>query len=118
MHVLTCYDLPKVMYRSIRTTNAIESFLSNVRSRTDQIDAFPTEMSCLTIVWAVMPDIRVPKIPIGYTLKRDREPCLTTGSGGDFLPLLSGSLGNIPGTFFLLENRWVSRSSFVCVTRF
>ncbi|GAC1562118.1 MAG: hypothetical protein NVS2B2_25780 [Ktedonobacteraceae bacterium] len=39
--------------------------LSNVRQRTDQIDAFTTETSCLTIVWAVMQDIRFPKIPVG-----------------------------------------------------
>lgn len=64
-HVLTFYDFPKVMHRYIRTTNAIESFFSNVRSRTDQIDAFTTETSCLTIVWAVMQDIKLPKIPVG-----------------------------------------------------
>jgi putative transposase len=64
-HVLTFYDFPQVMHRYIRTTNAIERFLSNVRQRTDQIDAFPTETSCLTIVWAVMQDIRLPKIPVG-----------------------------------------------------
>ena len=33
--------------------------------RTTQIDAFATETSCLTIVWAVMQDIRLPKIPVG-----------------------------------------------------
>ncbi len=64
-HVLTFYAFPQVMHRSIRTTNAIESFFSNVRQRTDQIDAFTTETSCLTIVWAVMQDIRFPKIPVG-----------------------------------------------------
>ena len=46
------------MHRYIRSTNAIESLFSNVRQRTDQIDAFTTETSCLTIVWAVMQDIR------------------------------------------------------------
>ncbi len=63
-HLLTFYAFPPVMHRYIRTTNAIESFFSNVRQRTDQIDAFTTETSCLTIVWAVMQDIRLPKIPI------------------------------------------------------
>jgi putative transposase len=43
----------------------IESLFSNVRQRTDQIGAFTTETSCLTIVWAVMQDIRLPKIPVG-----------------------------------------------------
>jgi putative transposase len=64
-HVLTFYDFPQVMHRYIRTTNAIESFFSNVRQRTDQIDTFTTETSCLTIIWAVMQDIRLPKIPVG-----------------------------------------------------
>ena len=64
-HLLTFYAFPQVMHRYIRTTNAIESFFSNVGQRTDQIDAFTTETSCLTIVWAVMQDIRLPKIPTG-----------------------------------------------------
>lgn len=64
-HLLTFYAFPPVMHRYIRTTNAIESFFSNVRQRTDQIDSFTTETSCLVIVWAVMQGIRVPRIPIG-----------------------------------------------------
>jgi putative transposase len=63
-HLLTFYAFPPIMHRYIRTTNAIESFFSNVRGRTDQIDAFTTETSCLTIVWAVMQDIRLPRIPV------------------------------------------------------
>jgi transposase-like protein len=42
-HLLTFYAFLQVMHRYIRTTNAIESFFSNVRQRTDQIDAFTTE---------------------------------------------------------------------------
>ncbi len=64
-HLLTFYAFPPVMHRYIRSTNAIESLFSNVRQRTDQIDTFTTETSCLTIVWAVMQDIRLPKIPVG-----------------------------------------------------
>lgn len=64
-HLLIFYAFPQVMHWYIRTTNAIESFFSNVRQRTDQIDAFTTETSCLTIVWAAMQGIRVPKIPVG-----------------------------------------------------
>jgi putative transposase len=64
-HLLTFYAFLPVMHRYIRSTNAIESLFSNVRQRTDQIDAFTTETSCLTIVWAVMQDIRLPKIPVG-----------------------------------------------------
>jgi putative transposase len=63
-HLLTFYAFPSVMHRYIRSTNAIESFFSNVRQRTDQIDAFTTETSCLTIVWAVMQDIRFHKITL------------------------------------------------------
>jgi putative transposase len=64
-HLLTFYAFPPVMHRYIRSTNAIESLFSNVRQRTDQIDVFTTETSCLAIVWAVMQDIRLPKIPVG-----------------------------------------------------
>ncbi len=64
-HLLTFYAFPPVVHRYIRSTNAIESLFSNVRQSTDQIDAFTTETSCLTIVWAVMQDIRLPKIPVG-----------------------------------------------------
>lgn len=49
-HLLTFYAFPQVMHRYIRSTNAIESLFSNVRQRTDQIDAFTTETSCLTII--------------------------------------------------------------------
>lgn len=64
-HLLPFYAFPQVMHRSIRTTNAIESLFSTVRQRTDQIDAFTTETSCLTIVWAVIQDIHLPRIPVG-----------------------------------------------------
>lgn len=63
-HLLTFYAFPQVMHRYIRTTNAIESFFSTVRQRTDQIDTFTTETSCLTIVWAVMQGVHVPRIPV------------------------------------------------------
>ncbi len=63
-HLLTFYAFPQSMHRSIQTTNAIESLFSNVRQRTDQIDVFTTETSCLTIVWATIQDIRLHKIPL------------------------------------------------------
>src|SRR5438132_7795327 len=56
-HLLTFYAFPPAMHRHIQTTNAIEGFFSNVRQRTDQIDAFKTEMNRLNIVWAVIQDI-------------------------------------------------------------
>lgn len=61
-HLLTFYAFPQRMHRHIQTTNAIESLFSNVRQRTDQIDVFTTETSCLTIVWATIQDIRLHKI--------------------------------------------------------
>jgi putative transposase len=52
------------MHRYIQSTNAIESLFSIVRQRTDQIDAFTTETSCLAIVWATIQDIRLRKVPV------------------------------------------------------
>jgi transposase-like protein len=63
-HLLTFYAFPATMHRHIQTTNAIESLFSNVRQRTDQIDVFTTETSCLTIVWATIQDIRLHKLAV------------------------------------------------------
>ena len=63
-HLLTFYEFPTTMHRYIQTTNAIESLFSNVRQRTDQIDVFTTETSCLTIVWATIQDIHLHKIAL------------------------------------------------------
>jgi putative transposase len=62
--LFTFYAFPQTMHRHIQTTNAIESLFSNVRQRTDQIDVFTTETSCLTIVWATIQDIRLHKISV------------------------------------------------------
>jgi len=63
-NTFTFFAFPQRMHRHIQTTNAIESLFSNVRERTDQIDAFTTETSCLTIVWATIQDIRLHKISV------------------------------------------------------
>ena len=63
-HLLTFYAFPAAMHRHIQTTNAIESLFSNVRQRTDQIDVFTTEESCLSIVWATIQDIRLHKLSL------------------------------------------------------
>src|SRR5579863_2703112 len=63
-HLFTYYAFPATMHRHIQTTNAIESLFSNVRQRTDQIDVFTTETSCLTIVWATIQDIRLHKLSL------------------------------------------------------
>lgn len=63
-HLFTFYAFPEAMHRHIQTTNAIESLFSNVRQRTEQIDVFTTETSCLSIVWATIQDIRLHKISV------------------------------------------------------
>ena len=63
-HLLTFYAFPQTLHRHMQTTNAIESLFSNVRQRTDQIDVFTTETSCLTIVWATIQDIRLHKLSV------------------------------------------------------
>jgi putative transposase len=63
-HLLTFYEFPAAMHRHIQSTNAIESLFSNVRQRTDQIDVFTTETSCLVIVWATIQDIRLHKLSV------------------------------------------------------
>jgi putative transposase len=57
--LLTFYEFPQAMHRHIQTTNAMESLGSLVRQRTGQIDAFTTETSGLTIVWATIQGIRL-----------------------------------------------------------
>lgn len=61
---LTFYDFPQVMHRYIRTTNAIESTFSQVRARTDGVDAFTTEDSCLMLVWATLEGVTFQRIPV------------------------------------------------------
>ena len=63
-HLVDLLQFPAAMHRHIQTTNAIESLFSNVRQRTDQIDVFTTETSCLAIVWATIQDIRLHKIAV------------------------------------------------------
>ncbi len=61
-HLFTFYQFSVAMHRYIQTTNATPSLWSLVRQRTDQIDVFTTESSCLAIVWATIQDIRLHKI--------------------------------------------------------
>ncbi len=55
---------PARMHRSIQTTNAPQSLFSNIRQRTDHIDVFTTETSCLAIVWETIQDVRFHKISL------------------------------------------------------
>lgn len=61
---LTFYDFPPVMHRYIKTTNAIESTFSQVRQRTDGVDVFANEESCLRLVWATLQGITFQRIPV------------------------------------------------------
>jgi len=64
----TFYDFPSVLQRYIKTTNAIESMFSQIRDRTDKVDTFPTELSCLCLVWATAEGINFQRIPTGLPL--------------------------------------------------
>lgn len=61
----TFYDFPAVLHRYIRTTNAIESMFSQVRDRTDKVETFTTEPSCLTLVWVTVQGLAFQRIPTG-----------------------------------------------------
>ena len=61
---LTFYDFPQVMQRYIKTTNAIESTFSQVRQRTDSVDVFTNEESCLMLVWATLQGVTFQRIPV------------------------------------------------------
>jgi transposase-like protein len=64
VETLTFYDFPQLMWRYIRTTNAIESTFSVVRQRTDLMDVFTNEDSCLMLVWASLKGITFQRIPV------------------------------------------------------
>ena len=63
-HLLMFYEFSAALHRHIQTANAIESLWSLVRQRTDQIDVFTTETSCVAIVWATIQDIRLHKLSV------------------------------------------------------
>jgi transposase-like protein len=83
-HLLTFYAFPAAMHRHVQTTNAIESLFSNVRQRTDQIDVFTTEDSCLTIVWATIQDMRLHPPLAVIRLRTESDPWPTTSQRGWF----------------------------------
>jgi putative transposase len=103
-HLLTFYAFPQSLHRHIQTTNAIESLFSNVRQRTDQIEVFTSESSCLAIVWATIQDIRLhPHLGVRQlgteSEKSSQQPAGEGGSaGGGFCasrdPLASNIGGN------------------------
>lgn len=48
------YDFETALYPLLRTTNALERFFRDFRTKTDEIGAFPNENSCLTLFFLVM----------------------------------------------------------------
>ena len=48
------YAFDKELHVRIRTTNYIERFFREFRNKSDEIGAFPNEMSCLTLFALVM----------------------------------------------------------------
>jgi putative transposase len=63
-HLFTFYQFEAKWHKFMRTTNAIESLFNNVRTRTDSIEVFTTEESCLSIVWAALQGIKLARLPI------------------------------------------------------
>ena len=53
-HTFTFYDFGKELHRHIRTTNHLERFFREFRTKADEIGAFPNEVSCLTLFFWVM----------------------------------------------------------------
>jgi putative transposase len=51
---LTFFRLPQRYWKRIRTSNSLERTFREVRRRTRVIGRFPTEMSALSLIWAVM----------------------------------------------------------------
>jgi len=49
----TFYDFDKELHSLIRTTNLVERFFREFRTRADEIGAFPNETSCLTLFFLV-----------------------------------------------------------------
>jgi transposase-like protein len=63
-HLFTFYQFETKWHKFMRTTNAIESLFNNVRTRTDSIEVFTNEESCLSIVWAASQGIKLARLPI------------------------------------------------------
>lgn len=119
-HLLTFYAFPQVMHRSIRSTNAIESLFSNVRQRTDQIDAFTRRYE--------LPDHCVGG-DAGYSPAQDsrrliaeageveanQQPAGKAGSGGGVF--VRFSLCQLTSPRLAVVTRWESGAGFCCVLR-
>ena len=54
LQLLTFYEFPKSMWKSIRTTNALENLNREFRRRTKTQGSFSTEASALTLLWGLI----------------------------------------------------------------
>ncbi|HBY96773.1 MAG TPA: transposase [Chloroflexi bacterium] len=50
----TCYHLDPALQPLVRSTNLLERFFREFRTKADQIGAFPNEVSCLTVFHLVI----------------------------------------------------------------
>ncbi len=54
LELLTFYSFPKSMWKSLRTTNALENLNREFRRRTKTQGSFATEASGFTLLWALV----------------------------------------------------------------
>ena len=54
LELLTFYSLPKSMWKSLRTTNALENLNREFRRRTKTQGSFATEAAGITLLWALV----------------------------------------------------------------
>ena len=54
LEVLTFYDFPKVMWKSLRTTNSLENLNREFRRRTKTQASFSTEDAALTLLFGLV----------------------------------------------------------------
>ena len=54
LELLTFYELPESLWRSVRTTNALENLNREFRRRTKTQGSFGTEAAGVTLLWALV----------------------------------------------------------------
>ncbi len=54
LQLLSFYEFPKAMWKSLRSTNALESLNREFRRRTKTQGSFSTEAAALTLLWALV----------------------------------------------------------------
>jgi Transposase, Mutator family len=66
------YDLDESLYPLVRTTNALERLFREFRTKSDEIGAFPTEDSCLTI-FSWFYSGTMPSMTVSYLWRKTRD---------------------------------------------